>query len=592
MITPLRRLASSYFALLALLNVALLNSAMLQAEITVETVMVPMRDGVLLATDIYRDPLITSGPVVLMRTPYNKNGGKVAAERFAEAGYVAVVQDNRGKFASEGTFIPYNNEGQDGYDAIEWIGKQPWCHGRIGMWGSSYVGATQWQAAIEHPPGLTTITPTATFSSFYRNLYLGGAVRLSLIAKWASGNSPKPDGATVTTDWDRTLLHLPISEVDDQMGWSVPWLEGMLTHPSPNGYWKRLDMTQDITTLQLPVQHVVGYYDFFSRESVGNFVRMQQSAIDVATRKHQQLIVGPWDHGTIGKAKVGDLDFGPAAELDATSATLEWFDRFLKLDPSVTAKPIVPVRYFVMGENKWHAADAWPPAGYTETAFYLHSDGKANRRSGSGILNRNAPVAEEPTDTFNADPADPVPACPVTDQRPLHAATWAPVDQRSIEDRPDVLVYTSEPLTAPLTFAGDGRAELFVSADTPDADWVVKLIDVHPDGAAYNLTVGILRGRFRDSELHSKLQTPGEVYRITVDLGPVAAQIQPGHRLRVDVCGAYFPLFDRNANTADGIFGHETAVAAESVYHSQSRPSRILLPIRTDVTAGTQRAKQ
>jgi putative CocE/NonD family hydrolase len=245
-----------------------------------------------------------------------------------------------------------------------------------------------------------------------------------------------------------------------------------------------------------------------------------------------------------------------------------------------------------MGENKWHAADAWPPAGYTETAFYLHSDGKANTRGGSGILNRNAPVAEEPTDHFKADPADPVPACPVTDQRPLHAATWAPVDQRSIEDRPDVLVYTSEPLTAQLTFAGDARAELFVSADTPDADWVVKLIDVHPDGAAYNLTVGILRGRFRDSELHSKLLTPGEVYRITVDLGPVAAQIQPGHRLRVDVCGAYFPLFDRNANTADGILVMSTAVAAESVYHSQSRPSRILLPIRTDVTAGTQRAKQ
>lgn len=573
------------FAVCSALLAGLSGSDSVSAEVTVETVMVPMRDGVQLATDIYRDTTTNSGPVVLMRTPYNKNGGKAAAERFAAAGYIAIVQDNRGKFASEGAFIPYNNEGQDGYDAIEWIGKQSWCNGRIGMWGSSYVGATQWQAAVEHPPGLTTITPTATFTSFYRNLYLGGAVRVSLIAKWASGNSPKPDGATVTDDWNRTLLHLPISEVDDQMGWPVPWLEGMLTHPSPNGYWKRLDMTQDIATLKLPMQHLVGYYDFFSRESVGNFVRMQQLTTDVETRKHQQLIVGPWDHGTIGKARVGDLDFGLNAELDATGATLEWFDRYLKRDPKVAATPIVPVRYFVMGENKWYDAETWPPAGYEETSFHLHSDGKANTRGGSGMVNQNAPAADEPTDHFKADPADPVPACPVTDQRPLHAGTWAPVDQRPLEDRQDVLVYTSEPLASPLTFAGDARAELFVSADTPDADWVVKLIDVHPDGAAYNLTVGVLRGRFRDSELEPKLLTPGEVYKIVVDLGPVAAQLAPGHRLRVDICGAYFPLFDRNANTADGIFGTATAIATESVYHSPARPSRIILPVRSDSSA-------
>lgn len=583
MIIPLRLLA-----VFSAIFIAVPDSTCVCAEVTLETVLVPMRDGVQLATDIYRDTTINSGPVVLMRTPYNKNHGKVAAERFAAAGYIAIVQDNRGKFASEGTFIPYNNEGQDGYDAVEWIGEQSWCNGRIGMWGSSYVGATQWQAAIEHPPGLTTITPTATFSSFYRNLYLGGSVRLSLIAKWASGNSPKPDGATVTDDWNRTLLHLPIGEVDDQIGWPVPWLEGMLTHPSPNGYWKRLDMTQDIASLKLPMQHVVGYYDFFSRESVGNFVRMQQLAADVETRKHQQLILGPWDHGTIGKAHVGDIDFGPDAEMDATGTTLEWFDRYLKREPKVAANPLVPVRYFVMGENQWHDAETWPPAGYKETSFYLHSHGKANTRNGDGLLDQNAPIADEPADRFLADPADPAPACPATEQRPLHAATWAPIDQRSIEDRTDVLVFTSEPMMTPLTFAGDARAELFVSADTPDADWVVKLIDVHPDGAAYNLTVGVLRGRFRDSELQPKLLTPGEVYRIVVDLGPVAAQIEKGHRLRVDICGAYFPLFDRNPNTAEGIFGKSTAVATESVYHSPARASRIILPVLSDSTVRNQ----
>lgn len=552
------------------------------AAVKVETVMVPLRDGVRLATDIYRDEATGGAPVVLMRTPYNKAGGKGAAERFAAAGYIAVVQDCRGKFASEGDFIPYNNEGQDGYDVIEWIHRQPWCNGRIGMWGGSYVGATQWQAAVEHPPGLVTITPTATWSSFYRNLYLGGAVRMSLIAKWASGNSPKPDGAVVTDDWNRTLLHLPLSDVDNQVGWPIPWLEGMLTHPSPDGYWKRLDLTHDMTGLKLPMQHVVGYYDFFSRESVGNFTRMQQFASDEETRKEQQLILGPWDHGSIGRSTVGEMDFGPQAQWDATAATLQWFDRTLKRDPEVVAKPLVPVRFFMLGENEWHDAQAWPPGGYDDAAFYLHSTGKANTRAGDGRLDRSVPAADEPTDRFRADPADPTPACPVTDARPLHLASWAPVDQRVIEDRDDVLVYTSEPLKDPLAFAGNARAELFVSADTRDADWVVKLVDVHPDGAAWNLAVGILRGQFRDSELHPHPLVPGEIYKVTVDLGPIAAQIAAGHRLRVDICGAYFPLFDRNSNTGAGPFGAASAIATESVYHTPVRASRILLPVRSD----------
>lgn len=555
------------------------------AAIEVETVMVPMRDGVKLATDIYRDSATTRAPVVLMRTPYNKAGGKAAAERFAAAGYIAVVQDCRGKFASQGDFVPYNNEGQDGFDAIEWIGKQPWYggtpgDGQIGMWGGSYVGATQWQAAVEHPPGLVTITPTATWTSFYRNLFLGGAMRHALIAKWASGNSPKPAGANVTSDWNRTLAHLPLSEIDDAVGWPIPWLEGMMTHPSPDGYWKRLDLTRDATELKLPIQHVVGYYDFFGRESVFSFVQMQRHAIDEATRKQQQLILGPWDHGTIGKSKVGDLDFGPEANWDATGATLEWFDRFLKRDSKVTAKPLVPVRYFVMGENKWHEAEAWPPAGYQESSFYLHSGGKANTRGGDGKLDRKAPAGDEPTDQFRADPADPAPACPVSESLPLHAAHWAPVEQSAIEDRKDVLVYTSEALTEPLTFAGDARAELFVSADTPDADWVVKLIDVHPDGKAYNLAVGILRGRFHESELEPKPLTPGKVYKMNVDLGPIGAQLAKGHRLRVDICGAYFPLFDRNPNTAEGPFGKTTAISTEALYHTPAKASRIVLPVK------------
>jgi len=545
-----------------------------------KSVGVPMRDGVILATDIYRDPQVERAPVLLMRTPYNKQRAKSAAEQFAAAGYIAVVQDCRGRFESAGNFIPYNSEGQDGYDAIEWLGRQPWCNGRIGMWGASYVGATQWQAAVEKPPGLVTMAPTATWSSFYRNLYLGGAVRLSLIAGWAAGNSTRPATASLTSDWRRTLLHLPLSEVDQQIGWSIPWLQGMLTHPQLDGYWKRVELTEEIVDLALPMQHIVGYYDFFSRESVSNFKRMREQARDPDTRRRQQLILGPWDHGTIGRAQVGEVNFGPHAVLDRTQENLKWFNRFLKNDSRTVGHVVVPVKYFSMGDNVWHRTTTWPPPRFESTSFYLHSRGQANTAGGDGTLDRTPPAEKETADSFRADPDDPSPACPVTTSRPVMAATWAPVDQRPIEQRQDVLVYTSAAFAKPLTFAGDATAKLFVSANTPDADWVVKLIDVRPDGFAQNLAVGILRGSFRDSERVATPLQPGQVYEITVDLGPIAARIGKGHRLRVDVCGAYFPLFDRNPNTGEGPFSKRKAVATEHVFHDPIRMSRIILPCK------------
>jgi putative CocE/NonD family hydrolase len=544
----------------------------------VETVMVPMRDGVRLATDVYRVPGVERAPVALLRTPYDKSKQKGTAEQLVKAGYAAVVQDCRGAFASEGVLIPYDAEGPDGYDCLEWLSKQPWCNGRIGMWGSSYTGATQWQAAVEHPPGLVTITPRATWTAFHRNLYLGGAVRLSLIAKWAAGNSKRPDGVQPPGDWDDVLDTLPLAAVDDEIGWPIPWLESFLTHPEPSGFWNRLNLTGRIVDLDLPIQHLVGSYDFFARESVDNFRIMRTRARDPAVRARQQLILGPWDHGTIGGSQVGEVDFGPAAVLDPLAANIDWFDRYLKQDPAAVARPFPAVKYFSMGDNAWHEADEWPPAAAAPRAFYLRSDGHANSSRGSGRLSTDPPPGAEPADSFRADPADPVPACPVTDKRPLHAATWAPVDQTAIEARDDVLVYTSEPLAAPLRFAGTVEARLHVAADTPDADWVVKLVDVRPDGFAQNLAVGILRGRYRESPSSPRPLEPGKVYEIAVDLGPVAATIRPGHRLRVDVCGAYFPLFDRNPNTAAGPAGAETAVATETVFHAVATPSRIILP--------------
>jgi uncharacterized protein len=561
----------------AIITLTLCTGAL--AEVRTETLSVPMRDGVKLATDVYRDENVNQAPVILIRTPYDRTKQKATGERWAKAGYVFVAQDCRGTRESEGVIAPYNNEGQDGFDTIEWITRQSWCSGRVGMTGGSYVGAVQWQAAVEQPPGLVAIAPQATWSSFYRNLYLGGAVRLSLISGWLAGNTPKPEGVK-PADMNEALFRLPLSDVDEAIGWSMPWLDAYLTHPEPNGFWTRLDLTDELPDLKMPTLHVVGYYDFFSRESVGNFMIMQKQARDPKTRQQQRLILGPWDHGTVGKSTVGEVDFGPDALVDLFATQLDWFDRHLKQDPAAITKPFPPVRYFSMGDNVWRDAQTWPPEGFVATSFFLHSDKKANTRSGSGKLNRQPPTTEEPVDRFLADPANPVPACPVTEKRPLKAAVWGPVDQRALEDRDDVLVYTSDTFTEPLSFAGNIEAKLFVSADTPDADWAVKLVDVRPDDYAQNIATGILRARYRDSLLQPSPLEPGKIYEITVDLGPCAATIAKGHRLRVDICGSLFPLYDRNLNTGEGPFGAKTLVSTESVYHSPLKASRIVLPVK------------
>lgn len=405
-------------------------------------------------------------------------------------------------------------------------------------------------------------------------------MRLSLIAGWLANNTPKPEGAK-PNDMNDALMRLPLSDVDEAIGWPIPWLDAYLTHPQPDGFWTRLDLTSRLPELQLPALHVVGYYDFFSRESVGNFSIMQKQARDAMTRKGQRLVLGPWDHGTIGKSRVAEVDFGAEAALDVAAIQLDWFDRHLKQDSAAIAEPFPPVRYFSLGDNVWRDAQTWPPEGFTPTSFYLHSEGQANTRRGNGRLAREAPNNNQPNDAFRADPLQPVPACPVTDSRPIKAAVWGPVDQAPLEDRDDVLVYSTPPLTEPLTFAGNLEAQLFVSADTPDADWVVKVVDVRPDGVAINLATGILRGRYRNSLLKPELMKPGEVYEIMVDLGPCAATIAKGHQLRVDICGSLFPLYDRNPNTAAGIFGDQIAVATEQVHHRPGALSRLVLPVFT-----------
>jgi len=294
------------------------------------------------------------------------------------------------------------------------------------------------------------------------------------------------------------------------------------------------------------------------------------------SRSHQQLILGPWDHSSTGRSKVGELDFGATAQLDVVAENLIWFDRFLKKS-RVTEDPFPVVRYFSMGDNVWHTAPDWPPREAKLASFYLHSNGHAQTRKGDGRLDANVPNSAEPRDEFKADPGKPVPAVPATGEKYL--ATWGPVDQRLAQDRSDVLMYSTAPLSRPLTFAGPLRAELYVSANSADADWVVRLVDVYPDGRAYPLATGIQRGSFRDSDVTLSPLAPGEKYLLAVDLGHAAAKLDQGHSLAIQIAGTCFPLFDRNTNTGEGPTGYRTVVSHEDVWHTRAHPSRILLPL-------------
>jgi hypothetical protein len=355
----------------------------------------------------------------------------------------------------------------------------------------------------------------------------------------------------------------------------MPWFISHVLHNKHDAFWKRTDVSKEIEHMDFPAQHLSGYYDYFCREVVRNFQAMRERSATLHSRRNQQLILGPWDHGPL-KSRVGDVDFGAQAETDIIAENLSWFNRFLKPAPASNI-PFAPVRYFSMGDNVWHEDTQWPPAEARATAFYLHSGGRADTRAGNGRLDRDSPQTTEPPDVFKADPADPVPAVPAHGKE--YSGNFGPVDQRLAADRPDVLVYSSPPLMQPLTFAGPLRAVLYVSADTPDADWVVKLIDVHGDGFAQPLATGIQRGSFRDSEVHPSPLEPGKIYVLNIDLGHAAARIERGHSLRVQIAGSCFPLYDRNTNTAEGPTGSRTLISSEQVWHTRDRSSRVLLPL-------------
>jgi len=557
-------------------------------------VTVKMRDGVILRGDIFRPDAEGKFPVLLERTPYRRAtwGYSVEfAQHAASRGYVVFLQDVRGRYTSDGEWYPFLHESEDGYDTIEWIAAQPYSNGKVGMFGASYVGATQVLAAIAHPPHLAGICPVVTASNYHDGwTYQGGAFEQWFDESWTSGlaqdtvahqvermpSSPEDVNALPLTAYP-IFNRNPASVIDASTSAVAPYFLDWLAHPSYDDYWKRWSIEEHYADIRVPALHVGAWYDIFLGGSLRNYMGLKAGAATEEARKGQHLLVVIGGHAGSGR-KIGAVDFGPEAEkVDEDEITLRWYDFLFKgVQNEFAAKPI---RIFVMGTNQWRDEDDWPLARAKATKYFLHSLGGAISGRGNGLLSTSAPGIE-PSDKFAYDPAKPVP----TIGGPLccdseHLAP-GPRDQRSVEERDDVLVYSTPPLDHDLEVTGPVRLEFFASSSAVDTDFTAKLVDVSPDGAAINLTEGILRARYRDSQATPTALTPGQVYSLSIDLWATSNVFRAGHRLRLELSSSNFPRFDRNLNTGElAANSAKWATATNTIFHDKAHPSALILPV-------------
>ena len=545
-------------------------------------VKVPMRDGVNLSADIYF-PGGKPGPfpVILGRTPYNNMTEESLgnADFYPQNGYVYMAQDVRGKNDSDGEFTPFIQEYDDGYDTVEWIGAQSWCDGNVGMVGASYVALVQWHAAAMGSSYLKAIVPRVIGNNLHdASTYQGGAFGLATSAMWALRHDGRTRQDIFMYNWDQLFPSLPLKEFDTAGGKHVQFFREWMAHPDYDYFWKNLAIKERFQDIEIPILQIGGWYDIFTAGTFSNFIGMRQMGGSDLARNNQQVVMGPWIHIASAMTHAGEVDFGKASVLDLQEVELRWFDHWLKgIDNG--AEQDAPLRMFVMGANQWRDEQEWPLARTRYTPYYLHSGGQANSLLGDGTLSPRAP-ADEPADQFVYNPEFPVPTHGGNNCCNPEIVPWGAYDQRPVEHRSDVLVYTSEPLDEDLEVTGPVVAKIFASTDGPDTDFTAKLVDVAPDGYAKNLCDGIIRGRYRESTERQVLLEPGTVYEFTIDLWPTGNVFLKGHRIRVDISSSNFPRFDRNPNT-----GHtfaedaEIRVADQQVLHDGAHASHIILPV-------------
>lgn len=529
--------------------------------------MVPMRDGVRLATDIYLPDGKGSYPTLLIRDIYT-NGSASGRQRYARwataNGYAFVFQSVRGRYDSEGHWYPYFQEIADGDDTISWIAEQDWSTGKVGMFGTSYLASVQWLAALENNPALVAIAPAMSPGNYYRDVaYPGGAFSLLSRASWGIGLVGSRTNQTYPIDWVKAIEHLPLDTLDKSLGFDIRHFRDWLDHPDYDGYWKPLNLEARAPEMSVPALNIGGWYDVFLRSTIGSFTTMREEAASEVARQGQRLVIGPWVHGW-NKRQVGDLDFGPEAEIDDEALQLAWFDHWLKGEGTQEG---APVKIFVMGENKWRDEQEWPLARTQFREYYLHQN---------GALAPQKPKASAPAVSYRYDPADPVPTLGGNIMRP---ELRGPFDQRPLDEREDIVRFETEAFSEPTEITGPIKAVLYATTSGRDTDFMAKLVVVKEDGRAFNLVDGVIRARYRNGFEVPELPEPGQSYRYELDLWATSYVLAPGEKLRLDVTSSNFPRLARNPNTgAPFARTSEMMAVDQSIHVDAERASHVILP--------------
>lgn len=528
--------------------------------------MVPMRDGIRLATDIYLPPGDGPFPTLFVRDIYG-NGSDATRQRYAKFatanGYAFVFQQSRGRFDSEGEWYPYFDEINDGDDALTWVSDQPWSDGKVGMFGTSYLGSVQWLAAVNGNPALVAIAPAMSPGNYYRDVaYPGGAFSLLSRARWGIGLVGSRTVTMFPVDWIGGIGHLPLETLAESVGFEVQHFQDWLAHPSYDEYWRPLNLEARATEMSVPALNFGGWYDVFLRSTIGSYKTMTEQAASQAARNGQRLIIGPWPHGW-NVQKTGDVDFGEDAVIEVEKHLVEWFDYWMKDGPAPGG---APVRIFVMGENAWRDEQEWPLARTDYRPMYLHADGS---------LSENAPVGDDALN-YVYDPADPVRTLGGNIMEP---SLRGPYDQSPLDDREDILRFVSAPFTEPTEITGPITAEIYATTDARDTDFMAKLIVVRQDGMAINLVDGVIRARYREGFEEERLITAGETYKYTIDMWATSYLLSPGDRLRIDVTSSNYPRLARNLNTGAAFAKtSEMKIARQTIHLGEDHPSQVVLP--------------
>jgi uncharacterized protein len=553
-----------------------------------QSLIVPMRDGIQLALDVIAPRGDGPYPVVLIRTMYDKvdqrdavvdpgrgipyDGGFVA--KLVDAGYALAVQDVRGRFDSDGDWHPYMHEREDGFDTVEWIADQSWCDGNIGMIGRSYVGYTQWMAAVDRPRGLKAIVPISPQADLYHGYpIVNGAFLLAMGELGIKGGRHsfqiRDFMRHVTVGPEPYFDTLPICDMFQRAGVTAPpWWTEMMNHPDRDEYWARGGYAGEVRNVNVASLGVTGWFDLVVDGAIENFAAAQVQN-DAEARRHE-LIVGPWAHWVNVRANLSGVEYGADSLIDLEGVIVSFFDRWLTNREAT--QPEKAIHIFVMGANEWWNADAWPLPETDTRSLYLRGDGDGGVYGVGGRLSFAEPL-DEPPDTYTYDPRQ-----PVTSDWSMHAG---PVDDTATAHRNDVLTYTTEPLVDPLDVVGRVSLVLHASSSARDTDWHVRLIDVDTTGEARFISHGVLRARYRESYAEPKLLEPGVPTRFEIPLTPTAIRFAPGHRIGVEVMSSWFPRFERNMNTGspNNHLDGEPRTAQQTIFHDATRRSRLVLPV-------------